>query len=262
MNSGIDTLLVMSKLLLPSAYSRIERGANRTAGAKEGRHHRAGRDVEYARQFLIGEIFELAKHQEVPGARRQCGDRAFDSLGAIGPKELGFRIRKGLVDRVVLLVEQIEFRRRMAPAFGVTGVPHDPHEPGAAAAAGKGAEVPQRPERGVLHGVFGVVLVSQEPAGEPVRRSKMRQHDVVEALARNWQGVWCHSATVSAMARTDHRQRPHITRTAPVRSTSIQELRKSAPATAGNISAAICVLHSDGCDASPVVAPVTNGDLT
>jgi hypothetical protein len=45
----------------------------------------------------------------------------------------------------------------------------------------------------------------------------MRQHDIVEALPCSRYGVGCHTATVREMPRNDHRQRPHITRTGPVR---------------------------------------------
>ena len=124
---------------------------------------------------------------------------------------------KRLIDGVVLLVERIDFNRRLAAAFHVAGIPHDPEEPGAAVAAGKGAEVPQRPEGGVLHDVFGVVLVSHEPAGEPLRRTEMRQYDIIEALACCRYCVGCHPANVSEVARNNHRQRPHSGRTRPAR---------------------------------------------
>jgi hypothetical protein len=50
-----------------------------------------------------------------------------------------------------------------------------------------------------------------------MRRAQMRQHDIVEALACGRRGVGCHSATVREAPRNGHRQRPHITRTTPVR---------------------------------------------
>ena len=74
---------------------------------------------------------------------------------------------------MLLFIEQIDFNR-LAAAFGVAGIPHDPEKPRASVAAGKGAEVPQGPEGSVLDDVFGVVVVSHEPAGEAVRRTKVR----------------------------------------------------------------------------------------
>ena len=85
-----------------------------------------------------------------------------------------------MIGAVVFLVERIDVCGRLTGAPAVTGIPDDPQEPGAAVATGKGAEVAERPQGRILHGVLGVVLISREPPSEPARRTEMRQHDIVE----------------------------------------------------------------------------------
>ena len=106
----------MTELLLPPAYSRIEHGAKRAAGPKQGGHHRAGRNVEDFRQLLVREAFQFAKHENLPGAGGQRGNRALDRGRAIGAKELGLRIGQRLIDGMVLFIEEIESRRHVAAA--------------------------------------------------------------------------------------------------------------------------------------------------
>ena len=126
-----------------------------------------------------------------------------------------FRISLRLNGAVEFLVEQIGVCPRLTGAPRVTGIPDDPQEPGAGVAAGKGTEVAERPQGRVLHDVFGVVIVSHEPARKPARRAKVRQHNIVEGLGRSRACVGRHAANVSEAARNGHRQRPHTTRTAP-----------------------------------------------
>jgi hypothetical protein len=204
MNNGIRTLLLMTELLLPLAYSRIQYGAKRAPGAKQGGHHRAGGNVEDFRQLVVREPFQFAKYENLPGAGGQRGDRALDRGCAIGAKELGLRIGQRLIAGVMLFIEEIEPRRHVAAASEQTGIPDDPQKPGTAVAAGKGAEVPQGPQGRVLHGVLGVVLVSQDPSRKSMGRTKMRQHDVVEALTTGGPAVGTHPTNVKDRAERDH----------------------------------------------------------
>lgn len=85
---------------------------------------------------------------------------------------------------MVFLIEWIDERRVRLRAPLEARVTNNAQEPGAAIPAGKGPEIAKRTQRCLLHGVFGIVLVMQQPAGQAERGPKVRHHDLVKVFRR------------------------------------------------------------------------------
>ena len=114
---------------------------------------------------------------------------------------------------VQLLVEQLGGREHGTRAPPGAGVADDPQKPGAGVATGERAEVPEGPQRRLLHDILGRVIVPQQPAREPARRVQVRQDDIVEAPGGGLGGRALHTVNLALGWLGENRQNPYRTRT-------------------------------------------------
>ena len=96
-------------------------------------------------------------------------------------KQQRFRIGRELLTAVLIFIKAVcrHLARLGVPA--VARIPNDAEEPAAAVHSLKGREVPKRPQRGLLHNIFRVVVVSDKPAGKSIRGLEVRKDDILEA---------------------------------------------------------------------------------
>src|SRR4029079_13866971 len=104
----------------------------------------------------------------------------------------------------------------------VADVANDGQKPRPRLTAIEGSKVLERSQRPLLHGIFSVLIAARQPPRESITGVEMLQHTAFERFG--FRLVYTHSwlscsseGSVWAAAASHHRQRPHATRTAPVR---------------------------------------------
>ena len=65
---------------------------------------------------------------------------------------------------------------------GVAGIAHRGEQPRARVHAVKAIKKFKRAQRCLLHHILGIMLVARQPAGQIIRRIKMRQYGLFETL--------------------------------------------------------------------------------
>jgi len=62
----------------------LQRAAERDARPRESRHHRADGNPDDIGQFAVGQLFELAQHEQLMKRIRQTAHRSRDDAGVVG----------------------------------------------------------------------------------------------------------------------------------------------------------------------------------
>jgi hypothetical protein len=166
---------------------------------------------------------QFAQDEHLMKTIRQAAHRARDEIRVVGLQKQGFGIGGWPGVAVALLVEFVGRRGRSATPPVGADIPNDSEKPGPAVAASKCSEVSKRPERRLLHDIFGVVLVPHQPARQPIGRVEVRDNDVVKALGESEccprsKFIIHGESSVAKRRYGAHRQRSHGARTAPVQS--------------------------------------------
>jgi hypothetical protein len=84
---------------------------------------------------------------------------------------------------VAFFIERIGLPLPAGDEARVVRIPHDPEKPRASVPAGERSEVSQCSQDGILHDIFGILVVPHEPACQSISGVEVRQDDRVEGVA-------------------------------------------------------------------------------
>jgi len=130
--------------------------------------------------LLVSEAIEIVQHDDLAKVIGQFIEGALEGFG------IGFLaeclacigLTRGLMNFFVERLGCLVTARLLN--HGKTNIAQNRHQPGLAvspAEAGKGLVSPQI---GILHRVFGVLIVAQEPAGKVISGIQMRQENLLK----------------------------------------------------------------------------------
>lgn len=123
-------------------------------------------------------------------AGREMPHRARDQRRIVSRQEQRFGSGDRYRVRVRFFIEWFLGRSAAAVHAIRTRVTDDAKEPRAAVAADEGAEVLERPEESVLHDVFCIGVVTDQPSRQSMAGVEMWQNEPVEVLA---DAIGCHA---------------------------------------------------------------------
>src|SRR5579862_2181233 len=179
-------------LLLPRPQKRF---AQPFAASCQARHHGANRYAHQFRNLLVRKPFQFAQHQHLAKSHRQFLQRLAQHAALHVPHNRCFHIRWRRILPVHPLVELFAQRRRpVLLQKRIARIAHNLQQPGTRIPTLKPAKELVRPQASLLHHIFRIMRVPDEPARQIVSRIQMRHHRLLKSscvwrVSRVWR---CH----------------------------------------------------------------------
>ena len=164
------------------------------ARSRQPRHDGADRDAGDIGDLFVGTFLQLAQRNDLAEFGRQLLDRGADSLAIERSVERGTALGLGGFAAVEFLIENNFAALRAALLERAEGsVAHDAEKPGPAVLAAETIEESEGAQAGVLHHVFGVVIVAHQKTRQAVGGIEMRQNLPMEIGRLVWFGQSFHT---------------------------------------------------------------------
>ncbi len=156
--------LVFATMLFQLALHRtVERLTSARQSGHDGSHGNAQRRC----QLPVRKALQLAQHEQFPRTNGQAPHRPLDQANVFGLKRQRFRIADRSSSAVLFFIERVGWGSRALAAPAETGVANDSEQPRTPISAGVRMEISKRPQQRLLEGIFRIVHIPQEPAGQP-----------------------------------------------------------------------------------------------